>query len=45
MCGAGLGAILSQKNQPVAYYSEAFKGKAKLLSTYDKEMLAVVKAV
>jgi len=32
--------------QPIkAYYSEAFKGKSTLLSTYDKEMLAVVKAV
>ena len=45
VCGDGLGAILSQNNQPIAYYSEALKGKAKLLSTYDKEMLAVVKAV
>nr|XP_034886896.1 uncharacterized protein LOC118027607 [Populus alba] len=44
-CGEGLGAILSQNNQPIAYYSEALKGKSKLLSTYDKEMLAVVKAV
>jgi hypothetical protein len=44
-CGDGLGAILSQDNQPIAYYSEALKGKSKLLSTYDKEMLAVVKAV
>ena len=44
-CGDGLGAILSQDNQPIAYYSEALKGKARLLSTYDKEMLAVVKAV
>ena len=44
-CGDGLGAILSQDNQPIAYYSEALKGKARLLSMYDKEMLAVVKAV
>jgi hypothetical protein len=36
---------LSQNNQPIAYYNEALKGKSKLLSTYDKEMLAVVKAV
>ena len=45
ICGDELGAILSQNNQPIAYYSEALKGKGKLLSTYDKEMLAVVKAV
>jgi hypothetical protein len=44
-CGDGLGATLSQDNKPIAYYSEALKGKARLLSTYDKEMLAVVKAV
>ena len=45
VCGDGLGAILSQNNQPIAYYSEALKGKSTLLSTYDKEMLAVVKPV
>ncbi|KAJ0744829.1 putative nucleotidyltransferase, Ribonuclease H [Helianthus annuus] len=44
-CGSGLGAILVQDKRPVAYYSEAIKGKALHLSTYEKEMLAVVKAV
>ena len=44
-CGEGLGVILSQNNQPIAYYSEALKGKSKLLSAYDKEVLAMVKAV
>lgn len=44
-CGEGLGAILSQQNRPIAYYSKALKGKAKLLSSYDKEMLTVVKSV
>jgi hypothetical protein len=43
--GTGLGAILSQNDQPIAFFSEALKGSAKALSTYDKEMLAVVKAV
>ena len=45
VCGDGLGAILSQNNQQIAYYSEALKGKSTLPSTYDNEMLAVVKAV
>lgn len=44
-CGTGLGAILSQDNQPIASYSEALKGSALHLSTYDKEMLAIVKAI
>ncbi|KAJ8752156.1 hypothetical protein K2173_003764 [Erythroxylum novogranatense] len=44
-CGSGLGAILSQKRRPIAYYSEALKGSALHLSTYEKEMLAIVKAI
>jgi len=43
--GIGLGAILSQQNQPVAYFSEALKGSSLTLSTYEKEMLAIVKAI
>jgi hypothetical protein len=43
--GTGLGVILSQNDQPIAFFSEALKGSARALSTYDKEMLAVVKAV
>ena len=34
--GTGVGAILSQQNQPVAYFSEALKGSALALSTYEK---------
>ncbi|KAH9779621.1 hypothetical protein KPL71_007762 [Citrus sinensis] len=43
--GTGVGAILSQQNQLVAYFSEALKGSALALSTYEKEMLAIVKAI
>lgn len=38
-----IGAILSQKGQP--NFNEALKGKAFNLSTYEKEMLATIKAV
>nr|GEV88657.1 transposon Ty3-G Gag-Pol polyprotein [Tanacetum cinerariifolium] len=37
--------VLSQNNKPVAYFSEALKGSASQLSTYEKEMLAMVKAI
>ena len=43
--GIGIGAILSQHNQPVSYYSKALKGSALALSTYEKEMLAIVKSI
>jgi hypothetical protein len=43
--GIGLGAILTQNDQLVAYFNEALKGSALALSTYEKEMLAIVKAV
>lgn len=43
--GTGVRAILSQQNQPVAYFSEALKGSALALSTYEKEMLTIVKAI
>jgi len=40
-----LGDILSQDNQSITFYSEALKGTALTLSTYDKEMLAIVKVI
>jgi hypothetical protein len=43
--GTGLRATLSQNDQPITFFSEALKGSVRALSTYDKEMLAVVKAV
>ncbi|KAJ8759923.1 hypothetical protein K2173_010069 [Erythroxylum novogranatense] len=43
--GKGIGAILSQEGRPIAYYSEALKGSMLTLSTYEKEMLAIVKAI
>lgn len=43
--GTGIGAVLMQKGRPIAYFSKALKGTARSLSTYKKEMFAVVKSV
>lgn len=43
--GVGLGGILMQEGQPITFYSKALKGRSLLLSTYDKELLALVSVV
>jgi len=43
--GTGLGAILMQDGQPIAFLSKALKGKALHLSTYEKELLSLVIAM
>ncbi len=42
---SGLGAVLMQENQPIAFYSKAILGRALARSTYEKELMAVVHAV
>ncbi|KAL5548007.1 hypothetical protein UlMin_003238 [Ulmus minor] len=42
--GLGVGAVLIQERS-IAYYSHALQGKHLLLSTYEKEILALVLAV
>ena len=43
--GLGVGAVLMQNQRPIAYHNQALKGKALALSTYEKELLALVVAV
>jgi hypothetical protein len=44
-CADGVGAVLMQKGQPIAFLSKAFGEKHKHLSIYDKEFLALLMAV
>ena len=43
--GVGVGAVLMQNQRPIAYHSQALKGRSLALSTYEKELLALVVAV
>ena len=43
--GVRIGAILMQEGRPLTFFSQALKGKNLFLSTYEKELLALVLAV
>ncbi|RVW59679.1 Transposon Tf2-8 polyprotein [Vitis vinifera] len=43
--GISVGAVLMQQGRPLAYMSQAIHGKALQLSTYEKELMALVLAV
>ena len=43
--GEALGAVLMQEGQLLAYFIQALKGRNLTLSTYEKELLALVMAV
>ena len=43
--GRGLGAVLMQQGRPIAFHSQALKGKYLALPTYEKELLALVTTV
>ena len=40
--GRGLAAVLMQQGRPIAFHNHALKGKNLTLSTYEKELLALV---
>lgn len=42
---SGIGAVLSQANKPVAFFSEKIAGSRLRYSTYDVELYAVVQAI
>ncbi|WVZ61804.1 hypothetical protein U9M48_011620 [Paspalum notatum var. saurae] len=44
-CGEGIGAVLMQRGQPVAFLSKGLSDKHKSLSIYEKEFLALIMAV
>ncbi|XP_042950090.1 uncharacterized protein LOC122282205 [Carya illinoinensis] len=43
--GTAIGAVLMQKGQPIAFFSQALKGRSLSMSTYEKELFALVSAV
>lgn len=44
-CSKGIGALLMQHGKPIAFYSKGLGPKALALSTYEKELMAIVMAV
>jgi len=44
-CGNGLGTVLLQDEHPIVFTNKALFGKHLVLSTYEKEMMAILHAV
>ncbi|KAL5850318.1 hypothetical protein ACOSQ4_008331 [Xanthoceras sorbifolium] len=44
-CDTGIGVVLMQQDRPIAYISKSLPNRKKGLSTYEKELLAIVYAV
>lgn len=43
--GAGIGAVLTQDNHPVAFYSQVLGVRNQIKSIYEKELMGIVLAV
>ena len=43
--GLAIGAVLSQNNRPVSYFSEKLNDTKKKYFTYDKEFYAMIQAL
>ncbi|KAF5470266.1 hypothetical protein F2P56_010790, partial [Juglans regia] len=43
--GKAIRAVLMQRNRPIAYFSQALKGRILVWSTYEKELYALVAAI
>lgn len=41
-CSSGVGVVLMQEGKPISFYSKSLGPKALALSTYEKELLAIV---
>lgn len=42
---SGIGAVLMQEGKPLAFFSKALKGRMLSMSTYERELLALVSAI
>lgn len=43
--GTGLGAVITQKQRPIAYFSQQLSPQARLKSVYERELMAIVLAI
>lgn len=43
--GVGLGVMLTQRGQPLAFFSQALTGRARFKSVYERELMAIILAI